>query len=67
MAVSTTGLAVVAVMPCPTLYILGVRVKDQVGGSLDGVGILLAGPRLHVADVPGRAAVLSIFTAHSMG
>lgn len=66
-AVFTTGLVIMAEMPFTTLHVPNLRTKGQEHGRLDKVNILLTGPRLHIAGVPGRATVLPVLTAHSMG
>lgn len=55
-----------AEMPFSTLHIPNLRAEGQEHGRLDKVDILLTGPRLHVAGVPGRATVLPVLTAHSL-
>lgn len=67
MAVFTTGLVIVAEMPCSTLHIPNLRTEGQAYGRLDGAHVLLTGPCLHVAGVSSRATVLPVLTAHSMG
>jgi hypothetical protein len=56
-----------AEMPFSTLHIPNLRAEGQEHGRLDKIDILLTGPRLHIAGVPGRATVLPVLTAHSMG
>lgn len=67
MAVFTTGLVIVAEMPRSALHIPNLRTGGQVHGRLGGAHVLLTGPGLHVAGVSGRATVLPVLTAHSMG
>lgn len=65
-AVFTTGLVIMAEMPFTTLHVPNLRTKGQEHGRLDKVHILLTGPRLHIAGVPGRATVLPVLTAHGL-
>lgn len=67
LSISAAGLVVVTEVPRPALHIPGLGAGGQVCGSLAGVHVLLAGPRLHVAGVPSWAAMLPILTAHGVG
>lgn len=66
LTVFTTGLVIMAEMAFSTLHIPNLRTDGQAHRRLDGAHILLTGPRLHVAGVPGRAAVLPVLTAHGL-
>lgn len=66
LAIFTTGLVIMAEVAFSTLHIPNLRTDAQVHRRLHGAHILLTGPRLHVAGVPSRAAVLPVLTAHSL-
>lgn len=53
----------------PTLHVphTHARAMGQADGQVDRVCLLLTGSGLHVAGVPGRAAMLTVLTAHSLG
>lgn len=55
-----------AEMAFSTFHIANLRTEGQAHRMLDGAHIPLTGPRLHVAGVPSRAAVLPVLTAHSL-
>lgn len=57
-----------AEVPFPTLHVphTHARATGQADGQVGRVCLLLTGSGLHVAGVPGWAAVLTVLTAHSM-
>lgn len=68
-AISTAGLVIMAEVPFPTLHVphTHARATGQADGQVGRVCLLLTGSGLHVAGVPGWAAVLTVLTAHSLG